>query len=384
MMKVLMISSGYPPAIGGVQQAVYNLAKALQSRNVRVSVLAGGTKISVDTRRIDGVRVTKVPFHVFRGTPKSLFAFLIRGPVCLFTAALHLLWVRPDIVNVHFLGANAFYTMILRKLFRFKLVVTLHGTIEAPSTQLHETYGRCEANIMNWTARHILFDADAVVAVSTSILSKVLHMYPELKSKCLLIPEGVEDEMWQGEVAPHDGSYILAIGRLSREKGFDVLLRAFAVILENCRTARLLLVGDGPESLPLKGLAERLRIDNNVTFYGSANRAEVRQLIAACQMMIVPSRIEGFGIVVLEGMALGKTVVASNTGGIPDIISDKVSGLLVPPEDELALAQAIVRVMSDNALRERIGSSGRTSARRFTWGAISQTYLSLYDTVHAT
>src|SRR3990172_9754101 len=137
-MKVMFASSSYAPVMGGLQFNSHCLAKALTRKGVEIPILTR-CKSGVSSYTIEGIKVYHLPFYVFRGTIKSFFAFLVRGVICLFKGLYLLAILRPEIVNVHFLGPNAFYVFILRKILRFKLVITLHGGIEAPKEDLSAT-----------------------------------------------------------------------------------------------------------------------------------------------------------------------------------------------------------------------------------------------------
>jgi glycosyltransferase involved in cell wall biosynthesis len=152
-------------------------------------------------------------------------------------------------------------------------------------------------------------------------------------------------------------------GRLVRKKGADVLLRAFARVRRELPEARLVVVGDGPERRGLERLARALGLGGAVTMCGRLSRDDAADRLEGAWVQVVPSRYqEPFGIVILEAMARGTVVVASRAGGIPEIVRDGETGLLVPPGDEEALAGALLAVLGDRALAERLGRAGRRVA----------------------
>src|SRR5207245_603208 len=158
----------------------------------------------------------------------------------------------------------------------------------------------------------------------------------------------------------HPRSYVAAVGRLVPQKGFDVLLEAFARL--DAPEVDLLIAGDGPERRRLEALRERLGLGARVHLLGAVDRATVASLYQGARLVVCPSRWEGLPLVCLEAMASGRAVVASRVDGIPDAVGDGETGLLVQPEDPVALAGALRALLDDGPRRERLGALG-TAAR---------------------
>lgn len=132
------------------------------------------------------------------------------------------------------------------------------------------------------------------------------------------------------------GKTILFVGRLSKEKGVDVLLNAYAQYYTEGGEARLLILGDGPSRNECEQLASKLKLGNQVTFLGHRN--DVFSFYSQADVFVLPSRTEGLPMALLEAMALGIPVVASNVGGVPDLVCEGISGRLVPPDEPESLA----------------------------------------------
>jgi L-malate glycosyltransferase len=155
---------------------------------------------------------------------------------------------------------------------------------------------------------------------------------------------------------PNDAVVVTSIGSLIRRKGQDVLLRAFS-LLGAARERHLLVVGDGPEQAQLERLVVELGLKGRVTFLGYSN--DIGQICSASDVLALASRMESFGLVLAEAGYFGLPVVASAVGGIPEVVEDGVTGLLVPPEDPAALAAALARLIDDRDYRIRLGRAGR-------------------------
>jgi glycosyltransferase involved in cell wall biosynthesis len=169
-----------------------------------------------------------------------------------------------------------------------------------------------------------------------------------------------------------DEPMLLCVARLHRRKGVDVLLHALPEV-----EARLWIAGDGPERAALESLAAELGVSERVCFLGT--RDDTADLLAACDVFVLPSRLEGLGVATLEAMAASRPVVASDVGGIADAVVAGRTGLLVPPEDAHALADALRRVLGDAELRLMLGRAGPGRvAEGFLASQMVEAYEALY------
>jgi glycosyltransferase involved in cell wall biosynthesis len=230
--------------------------------------------------------------------------------------------------------------------------------------------------------------ADAVVAPSRAFLADVLSVFPLTRDRAVAIHNGVDiDELNRidenasvEQVRP----YLLTIASHNEKKALDVLLRAFSKISKRHTDLRLLLVGDGPLRSQNEALAHALSVANSVDFLGSRSRAEVGRLLRNCLLFVLPSRSEPFGIAVAEALACGRPVVASSVGGIQEIIENERSGILVEPDRPEQLADAVLRVLEDVVLRERIANAGlRRVKDDFSSHRTGSRYEGLYSTLLA-
>jgi len=182
------------------------------------------------------------------------------------------------------------------------------------------------------------------------------------RARILVIPPGVEPHE---EVPRPSGAPVIgAISRLSKEKNVGLLLKAFALVAEEIPEASLVIYGDGPERGDLERAAEALGIGPKTTFRGHVPEAGRR--CGEFSVFAVPSSRESFGLSALEAMACGVPVVATKVGGLPELILEGETGMLVPPEDERAMADALLKILRDPELARRFGEAGRVrAANRF-------------------
>jgi phosphatidylinositol alpha-mannosyltransferase len=225
---------------------------------------------------------------------------------------------------------------------------------------------------------------DAKICVSEAARELVNHMFP---GEYTIIPNGIDVQRFGGAHVQPIGKYndgrpnILFVGRLEQRKGFRYLMRAFPYIVEAIPDARLLVVGayDKEDKDPFVRYA-RIHHLSSVRFVGRVSPEEVARYYKTCDVFCAPSTgYESFGIVLLEAMAAGKPIVATDILGYRSVLDDGQEGLLVEPESERALAEAIVRLLRDPALRQEMGELGRRKAARYDWPIIARQVLGLYE-----
>jgi len=179
---------------------------------------------------------------------------------------------------------------------------------------------------------------------------------------------------------------VLFIGGLEPRKGLEYLVHAMELVNDEIPEARLIAVAKtGFRGTDEWGwfttLADRLGIANRVEFHESVSQEKMLEFYSECDLMALPSKTEGWGLALMEAMACGKPVVASRVGGVPELVRDGVDGILVPSSDVRALAQAIVRLLKDPELRDRMGKAGRKRVKEFSWDSTARTVLAAYEAV---
>jgi glycosyltransferase involved in cell wall biosynthesis len=188
------------------------------------------------------------------------------------------------------------------------------------------------------------------------------------------VHNGVPDIAVEPMPRPRPGAIVGAAGRLEHQKGFDVLLRAFREVED----ATLVLIGDGSEREQLRSLARGLELDGRIVWQEWSD--DVRSYLPAFDLFVLPSRFEGFPLVVLEALLAETAVVATNVGSVPEVVRHEESGLLVPADDAPALAAAMRRLLADTDLRRSIGRHGRRLVlNRFTAQHMARSFHALYD-----
>jgi glycosyltransferase involved in cell wall biosynthesis len=280
---------------------------------------------------------------------------------------------RPDVLHTHQLGALLYAGRAARRAKVPVVVHTEHGKHYAD---------RWRARFLGWFAARA---ARRVFAVSDDIRRELRDRGIVPPGKVACVPNGVDTDRF--DVAddpaglrhefglPADGPVIGTVGRLTALKRQDVLLRGFARLQHP--TARLLIVGDGPAREELVNLAAGLGVTDRVVFAGYRERPE--RALAAMDVFALTSDSEGMPLAVLEAWAAGKPVVATRVGGVPELIADGRTGLLISAGDDAALARHLDHLLADPPFAARLGAAGRETVRdRYDTRVMAGAYLRHY------
>jgi starch synthase len=252
--------------------------------------------------------------------------------------------------------------------------------------------------VSTWCERTSAASAAAVVAVSDGMRADILAAYPEIHNERVrVIRNGIDTD----EYRPDPGTdvlerygvdlarpYVIFVGRITRQKGVPVLLRAASRLIPEAQLVLLAGAADTPEQLAeVTELVDGLRATRSGVIWipEMLPKPEVIQFLTHAAVFAIPSVYEPLGIVNLEAMACGTAVAGSRTGGIPEVVADGETGLLVPPDDPPALAEALNVLLRDPARARAMGQAGRKRAiAEFGWPAIAAQTADLYaELVHA-
>lgn len=335
--------------VGGAERIALRLAQ-VQARTHDVSLVAmRGGPLEVEAHRL-GLPVMAGHGSLWRIRLQFAKHFALHG---------------YDVVNSHNRHAQK-YAVFGR---RSAVVMTLHA-------ECREDYG--------WALRRPWLDG--VIAVSSRAADVFCQVHPDLAGKYPIeaIENGVAEEPTtrsrdavRSDLGIRDEVVLVVVARLDPFKDLGTLLRAFALCRPSERPVRLLMVGEGPCRGELEALARTLELGNTVTFLGY--RSDIGDVLSAADLFVLSSRTEGMPISVLEAMASSLPVVATAVGGVPELVEQGVTGLLVPPGDPSALADAILTVVSDAHTRNVMGAAGRERVvSRFTLQAMAARYEAFY------
>jgi len=391
-MRILHLVTEFPRAPDDVIVPwLVELLKRLQVAGHEVEVFTSSYRGAPDQV------VSGIPVHRFRYFPRRWErltheeaapdrmrrALLYRVmAVCFVVAGMVAAWrlcrrQRYDVIHVHWPFPLALFGWAAQRARPAALVTTFYGVeLRWVKTAMPFLKG-----FLKWAARR----SDRVVAISSytadelrELVQVPIEVIPYTTSLPTPAPRG-------GHRTARTPLTVLFVGRLVERKGVSHLVDAASRLLPSV-DVRLVIVGDGPERARIEARIREKGLDGRVAVRGRVSEAELQAAYAAADAFVLPAVIdrrgdtEGLGVVLLEAMNFGVPVVASEIGGITDIVEPGVSGLLVQPGDAAALAGALKRLASEPALAARLGDAGRRRLReRFTWEAIARRWVEVYN-----
>ncbi len=384
-MKVAFITFEYPPFLhGGAGNYIHNLTRELAKLGHEIHVITPRMGASARESIEEGVFLHRIDFvnRPFLAVPSFWFYLRKKFP------SLERQAGGFDIVHDN--GLSGF--SLSRKAVSSPRVITVHhltrtalktmgGGLLKRVTNLRDETG-ISPIIEPWCIRR----ADRIVAVSQFTRQDIINVYAVPDSKIEVIYHGVhlEDFVFPGEAKSKlrdnlniSQPMVLYVGNLFPRKGVDTLLRALPAVLREI-DVKLVVAGDG--NMPVyQQLAQTLGISDKLHFLGRVTDDTLRLLYASCDLFVLPSRLEGLGIAILEAMAAGKPVVATNVGGIPELIESGQNGILVAVSNEGELASAMVKLLNDRALAWTMGQNNIQKVRQlYSWDIAARKTEHLY------
>ncbi|NJE29753.1 glycosyltransferase family 1 protein [Thermococcus sp. 18S1] len=376
-MRIALVSDWYYPKIGGVASHMHHLALKLRERGHEVAVVTNDRKTGKEEElEAKGIELIKIP-GVISPVLEVNLSYSLKS-----TGELNEYLEDFDVIHSH----HAFTPLALKaakagRVMGKATLLTTHSISFAHESRLWEALGLT----FPLFSRYLKYPNE-IIAVSRAAEAFIRHF---TDAPVRIIPNGVDDEVFRPlserererlkEELGIEGDVVLYVSRMSPRKGPHVLLNAFSGITD----ATLVMAGSG-EMLPfLKAQAKFLGIEDRVRFLGYVDGSLLPRLFGMADVFVLPSTTaEAFGIVILEAMAAGVPVVATDVGGIPEIIRNSESGLLVSPGNELELRNAIQKLLLDEGLRRWFGSNGRRAVEeRYSWKKVTEGIEKAYENV---
>lgn len=289
---------------------------------------------------------------------------------------------KPDIVHTHLYFASVIGRLAARR-----------AAIPILLSHVHSTYWEYKKRHI-WMERFLSRITKKIICCSKAVEHFVTHQERIRSSKTIVIYNGVDEERFSSTKEPSliktqlgidsESPVVGSVSSLKALKGHTYLLRAVPLITDIFPKTKFLIVGDGPLRPLLEAQVKEENISSSVIFTGT--RQDIPDLLSAMDVFILPSCLrEGLGIAIIEAMAAAKPVVATDIGGIPEVVRSGATGLLVPPRDEIALGEAIIQLLKNPEMSKHLGKQGKLRfKKRFTKkkmiSEIENLYKALYDT----
>jgi glycosyltransferase involved in cell wall biosynthesis len=382
--RVLFLTQAFPRDADDLIGAfLLHLGQRLAEENVAVSVLAphaAGLPLEATLGGLTMQRFRYAPAAwerlAYRGAMHDLAtaswvnrlllgSFLTSFLAATMTAARR---SRCQLLHAHWWFPAGLVGTVASALSGLPLVITCHGTDVA----LLRRYRLAQP-----LARAVFRRAAAVTTVSADLQDSLVTLAGVDAAKISVIPMPVHPALeitlpleGEGQGEGVGRPTILAVARLAKDKGLDVLLEACSLLPARGRDFRLALVGEGEEEAALRAQVQRLGLSESVDFLGAVAPGDLAPHYLAADVVVLPSRREGLGLVLVEALFCQRPIIGTRVGGIPDVVADGETGLLVPPDDPLALAEAITRLLNDPVLAARLAAAGYAHVRQHFSGQV--------------
>ena len=383
-LRILMITPWYGVAEGGgVAIAIENLVHGLQRCGARIFVIkiVGDGWYPHFSRGAQNELIVRLPLrgrHECRGV-KGVIGYWLRLPIADMTLLILGIVTRFQFVNFHYYAPPYEHLRKILRFLHYRFIASFQGSdiMVAPDCD-----GTREA------LGYLVREAEKVVGVSGTLINELTRLFPEAATKCSVIHNTVDIDFIRSvsNAAPASELDIdvLFVGGLIPVKGPDLLVDAFHKVVQKRPGALLCLVGTGYMEEELRDTIRDRGIEANVKFAGFVPHQELVNYYGRTKLIVMPSRSEGFPHVAMEAAICGKPVVAFNVGGLAELVEDGSTGILVPPTDSDALANAMLELLESPSLAQRMGDQGRRRGMQaFDPSHMVQSYMTLYDAIIA-
>jgi glycogen(starch) synthase len=274
----------------------------------------------------------------------------------------------PDLIHINSVTVDSFFHLTTAQAHPAPLLVSLHGAWAS------------RADGRNSVVERMLPAADWVAACSAATLDQARQLVPEITPRSSVMYNGLELPSLPPDPLPVDAPRVLCLGRLARGKRVDGALTAFASIAGRFPQARLVIAGDGLTRAELEQQAARQRISEAVDFIGWVAPRAVPALLNTATLVILPSQTEGLPLVALEAALMARPVVATRVGGVPEAVVQGQTGLLIEPDDDQALAEAMAWLLDHPEPARQMGQAARRRAQQvFGWERYVEAHDALYQ-----
>jgi len=371
-LKILMMSPAYYPSQGGVQVEIRLLVNDLVKRGHQITIITKEIPNVQTIENLNGVHIFRLPGSRIILDPWNGLFFIRKNSMAIKKIIKD---EKIDIIHVHHFDLSCPYVYLLKKMCKIPIISTVHASL-----LIDREYLKFRSNFKEpfrwllrilpilWFETKSIQSSDYLITVSKNLedLCKSLRKDDPI----ITIPNAINLQQFNPDIKPEnfeiEGFKILCPGRISPEKGQLYLVDALKIVREKLPAQVIFMGSEHANMLPaLNNRIHLLQLDEFIHFLPAQPYESIPRYYKAADLIVIPSLSESFGLAILENMALGNVVVASNVGGIPELIEHGKTGLLVPPAAPQQLAEAIILALTDTQLRENIKKNAIEKAKEY-------------------
>lgn len=375
-MRICIVTSGYPPKIGGVETVTENLAKEFAYLMHDVHVITPSDEVTSHTITSDGIKLHKIHIEGFsEAETMPLSKKIPRGILFFINIFKNLRAIKPDIIHVQNIQ-NSIPVYFMKKIQGIPYCITLHNDLELMGIALPKFIKR------HWSKLPYVKSANTITSLTKEMAETVLD---KLQKDAPIIPNGVDINRFY---PPHtlyrgrDKRTILTLSRIDNKKGLEYAIKSMPKILKKYPDTILQIIGDGDFKENLEELVNSLSLRKSVEFIGFIPNETVPKYLQKADIFILPSLTEGFSLTALEAAACGLPIISTPVGILPDIIEKWNNGIIVPFRSPDAIADAVITLLSNPELKETYAKNSATAAKEtMSWKSVAEQYISLYQSI---
>lgn len=371
-MRILQVPIRFYPHVGGVENYVYAISRELTEMGHEIKVVCANELKRNPNETIDGISVRQLPY-----IGKIAYTNITPGLPC----ALYNDASNCDLIHTHLPSPwSADWSALVAKARGKPLILTYHNDITADGS------AKFIAWIYNATAiKFLLNSVDRIIITQKNYINTSPYI-KNYSNKIQIIPCGVNAKKFHPtgiERTPHLLFFLSVLDENHRYKGLDYLIRALAKVKKNFPRIKLIVGGNGNLIEEYKALARSLGIAEIIEFHGFIPDERIVEYYNKCNAFVLPSISsvqEGFGMVLLEAMACATPIISTDIVGVAEDVRRSGAGIIVPPRDEHAMAEALKIILSDNNLALNMGKNGRELVEeKYTWKCVAETICNVYE-----
>lgn len=408
-MKILILTTTFPRWKDDTTPAfVYELSKRLQNEGFEIVVLAPHHKGAKRFEIMDGMKVYRFPYFwpakyqrlcyeggILPNLKRSNLA-KIQVPLLflseLFYAMKLIRKEKIDIIHSHWIIPSGLVGAFCKRILRKKHILTIHAA---------GLFGLKKFPFKRKITDFIVKHCDRITVVSSYIYEELLNLIQpkfvnNIKTRIKIVSMGVNTALFRPNVDKSKlkikynikiENVLLFIGRLVEKKGLSYLIQAMPKIVSKSPNTELIICGDGPLRKDLEQLVKKMHLEKFIRFTGYVTGQKKIDYFSLSDILIVPSIVtqsgdtEGLPVVILEGLAAGKAVVASNVSGVKDIIKEGYNGFLVKQKDPAIIAEKVLELINNKELMRSISRNASVTSKKYDWGVIGKKYVAIIKSV---
>lgn len=359
-MKIAIITYHFLPNwLGGIEVATNYMAKELVKRGHEVHIITSYDENLPKISKENGYYIHRLTCR------KVVFVGVILFWINIFFS---LKKIDPELVHVQSIG-NGIPAYLAKIIMKKPYLVWGHGS---------DVYLPWR---FKWIISKIVIEnAGIVVALSEDMRKRIKKKDDK---NIIVLPNGIDIELFkkgaQNLNPSNDKKTILFVGTLHNVKGVIYLIDAIKIVSQTMSEVSLLIVGDGKDREELKRIVDRLNLNRYIQFVGKVPNERIPEYMARSDIFVLPSLSEGLPVVVLEAMASGLPIIATNVGGLPDIIKNGENGFLVKPKNSKEIAEKILVVLKNDELKKKMSNNNKQKANEYSWEKIVKKLEGIYQ-----